>query len=79
MTNNEEFEKILENIDENGHGATGRTAETVLFYEKSPCHPETESRRTGTSADCVHGDLWLSDECEGQRKADRYSGDRSVM
>ena len=61
MTNNEEFEKILENIDENGPEPQEEPQRQYYFMKKSPCHPETESRRTGTSADCVHGDLWLSD------------------
>ena len=59
MTNNEEFEKILENIDENGPEPQEEPERQYYFIKKA----RALVKKT-INLECHN--LWLSDECEGQ-------------
>ncbi len=66
MTNNEEFEKILENIDENGPEPQEEPERQYYFIKKARALVKKNVGRTRPTINLECHNLWLSDECEGQ-------------
>ena len=67
MIKNKELEAILETIDLRDDAPADEPMSQYYFIKKA------REREAGQTFDCRRGDVWVSDERQGQRKADRYS------